>query len=281
MANYAIGDVQGCYLELKGLLDLINFDESIDKLWFTGDLINRGPESLKTLDLLFRIKNNCNIVLGNHDLHFLALAEKIRKPSKKDTLDELLLNPSLETYREWLKSLNLVYYENIECEKGDKAFLMTHAGVPPHWSFEDCFNANKEIKEAMDNKKLWNEFLKNMYGNYPNKYRSNLTGLERMRLNTNYFTRMRFCKIDGELDLEAKGPASRNPEGFKAWFLHPLKIKKENLSLIFGHWAALGGITNVPDIIAIDTGCVWGYKLSAYRLEDDQIFSYDQIKNNK
>tara|TARA_Y100000590_G_scaffold154549_1_gene177655 strand:- start:1459 stop:2298 length:840 start_codon:yes stop_codon:yes gene_type:complete len=278
MANYAIGDIQGCYFELMGLLDLINFDESKDKLWFTGDLINRGPESLKTLDFLFGIRDNCNIVLGNHDLHFLALAEKVRKPFKKDTLNKLLQSPFQVRYIEWLKSFNLMYYQNIECEKGNKTFLMTHAGIPPHWSFEDCLSANQEIKETMYDDKLWNEFLKNMYGNYPNKQEANLTKLERMRLNTNYFTRMRFCTIDGELELEAKGPASNNPDGFKAWFKHPLKIKKENLSLIFGHWAALGGITNVPEIIAVDTGCVWGYKLSAYRLEDDQIFSYDQIK---
>jgi len=278
MANYAIGDIQGCYFELRGLLDLINFDESNDKLWFTGDLINRGPESLKTLDFLFRIKENCNIVLGNHDLHFLALAEKVKKPLKQDTLDQLLKSPLLTRYIKWFKSFNLVFYQDIECEKGNKTFLMTHAGIPPHWSFKDCLDANKEIKETMLNTKLWNEFLENMYGNYPNKHSSNLTYLERMRLNTNYFTRMRFCKIDGELELETKGPALKNPEGFKPWFNHPLKIKKENLSLIFGHWAALGGITNVPEIIAVDTGCVWGYKLSAYRLEDDQVFSYDLIK---
>tara|TARA_B100000586_G_scaffold267471_1_gene242201 strand:+ start:260 stop:1099 length:840 start_codon:yes stop_codon:yes gene_type:complete len=277
MSNYAIGDIQGCFLELKGLLDLINFDPAQDRLWFVGDLINRGPDSLRTIEFIYKIKHSCNVVLGNHDIHFLAIAEGIRKPFKTDTLNELLKSEHLNLYKKWLRDQNLLYYEDIQCEEGIKTYLMTHAGIPPHWSWQDSLEASQEIKESLIDDKLYKDYLSNIYGNFPNKSDPKLTKLERMRLNTNYFTRMRFCKIDGELELDTKGASLTESSEFKAWFNHPLNIKKENLHLIFGHWAALGGETGLPKIIATDTGCVWGYKLSAYRLEDSKVFSYDRI----
>ena len=154
---------------------------------------------------------------------------------------------------------------------------MSHAGIPPHWSWQEALEAANEIREALNDENLYSKYLANIYGNLPNKSHPDLNRIERMRLNTNYLTRMRFCKIDGELELDTKGISSNEPEGFKAWFKHPLKIEKENLHLIFGHWAALGGKTDNEKITAIDTGCVWGYKLSAYRLEDSKVFSYDRI----
>ena len=277
MANYAIGDVQGCFFELKGLLDEINFDPAQDKLWFVGDLINRGPDSLRTIEFIYKIKDSCNVVLGNHDIHFLAVAENLRKPFKEDTLKQLLESENLNLYKEWLRNQSLLYYENIQCEDGNKIYLMTHAGIPPHWTWQVAMKAAQEIKEALSDDKLYRDYLSNIYGNLPNKSEPNLNKIDRMRLNTNYLTRMRFCKNDGELELEAKGIESDKPKGFNAWFNHPLNIKNENLHLIFGHWAALGGKTNIKKIIAIDTGCVWGYKLSAYRLEDSKVFSYDRI----
>ncbi len=277
MANYAIGDVQGCFLELKGLLDLINFDPSHDKLWFVGDLINRGPDSLRTIEFIYGIKDSCHIVLGNHDMHFLAIADDLRKPFKEDTLNELLQSKNLNQYKKWLKKQSLLYYEDIQCQKGNKTYLMSHAGIPPHWSWQEALEAADEIKEALNDENLYRDYLENIYGNLPNKSHPDLNKIERMRLNTNYLTRMRFCKIDGELELETKGISSIEPEGFKAWFKHPLKVERENLHLIFGHWAALGGKTDNENITAIDTGCVWGYKLSAYRLEDSKVFSYDRI----
>ena len=277
MANYAIGDVQGCFLELKGLLDLINFDPNYDKIWFVGDLINRGPDSLRTIEFIYEIKDSCHIVLGNHDMHFLAIADGLRKPFKKDTLNELLESKKLNQYKKWLKGQSLLYYEDIQCQKGNKTYLMSHAGIPPHWSWEETLEAADEIKEALNDENLYRDYLENIYGNLPNKSHPDLNRIERMRLNTNYLTRMRFCKIDGELELETKGISSIEPEGFKAWFKHPLKVERENLHLIFGHWAALGGKTDNENITAIDTGCVWGYKLSAYRLEDSKVFSYDRI----
>mgnify|MGYP001219085292 CR=1 FL=1 len=278
MANYAIGDVQGCFLELKGLLDLIQFDASHDRLWFVGDLINRGPDSLRTIEFIYGIKDSCNIVLGNHDIHFLAIAEGIRKPFKEDTLDELLNSKNLNLYTKWFKEQSLLYYEDIQCQKGSKTYLMSHAGIPPHWSLQDALDANNEIREALNDENLLRDYLANIYGNLPNKSCADLNRLERMRLNTNYLTRMRFCRIDGELELETKGTPCDEPKGFKAWFKHPLRIERENLHLIFGHWAALDGKTDSKTITGIDTGCVWGYKLTAYRLEDSKVFSYDRIK---
>ena len=154
---------------------------------------------------------------------------------------------------------------------------MSHAGIPPHWSWKEALEAANEIREALNDENLYREYLANIYGDLPNKSHPDLNRIERMRLNTNYLTRMRFCKIDGELELETKSIASNEPKGFKAWFEHPLKIQRENLHLIFGHWATLGGQTDKEKIIATDTGCVWGYKLSAYRLEDSKVYSYDRI----
>jgi len=277
MANYVIGDIQGCFKELKGLLDEINFDPIKDRLWFVGDLINRGPESLRTIEFIYQIKSSCNLVLGNHDIHFLAIAEGLRKPLKEDTLRELLASENLNLYTKWLRDQSLLHYEKIDCEHGSKTYLMTHAGIPPHWSWEEALTASQEIKEALSNDSLYIEYLNNIYGNLPSKSGTHLSRLERLRLNTNYLTRMRFCKIDGELELEIKGALTHNPKGFKAWFDHPLRIQNENLHIIFGHWAALGGETGISNITSVDTGCVWGYKLTAFRLEDSRVFSYDRI----
>ena len=220
MANYAIGDVQGCFNELQGLLDEINFDPTEDRLWFVGDLINRGPESLHTLEFIYQIKKSCNLVLGNHDMHFLAIAEGLRRPFKNDTLQELLESEKLTIYIKWLRCQSLLHYEKIDCEVRTKVYLMTHAGIPPHWSWLDALEASLEIKETLSNDNLYIEYLKNIYGNLPAKSETNLNRLDRLRLNTNYLTRMRFCKVDGELELEIKGTIDDKPKGFKAWVCH-------------------------------------------------------------
>ena len=277
MSNFAIGDIQGCFDELSKLLDKINFDPYQDKLWFVGDLVNRGPDSLRTLDLIYSIRESCHLVLGNHDIHFLAIAEGLRKPFKEDTLQELLISENLDLYTKWLRNQSLLHYEKIDCENGPKTYLMTHAGIPPHWSWEEALRASQEIRVALSSDNLYMEYLKNIYGNKPTKSKTYLSRLERLRLNTNYLTRMRFCKIDGELELEYKGTITDKPKGFKAWFDHPSSIQNENLHIIFGHWAALGGKTGISNIISVDTGCVWGNKLTAFRLEDSRVFSYDRI----
>jgi len=281
VANYVIGDVQGCFAELSGLLDVINFDESEDKLWFVGDLVNRGPDSVNTLKFVYKIKKNCQIVLGNHDIHFLAVAEGLRKPSKDDTLRELLLDEELNLLKEWLRKQPLLYLEKVDCEQGLTTFLMSHAGIPPHWSLEQALKASKEIKNTLSCDKLYEEYLNSIWGNLPNKPEESLNRLDRLRLNTNYLTRMRFCKANGELDLEMhekfKFKKKEIPSSFRPWFLHSLRVLEEKIHIVFGHWADIAGKTGVSNVTSVDTGCVWGYKLSAFRLEDKRLFSFNHI----
>ena len=280
MPNYAVGDIQGCFKELLGLLNLINFNPKKDKLWLVGDLVNRGPNSLEVLEFIYSIKESCNVVLGNHDIHLLSIAGGLRSPNKEDTLREVLESPRLPFYVDWLRSLGLVYQENIDTNSGERKFIMTHAGIPPHWTKEELERNSKEINNVMNNDTKYKNYLINLYGDLPSKTYPNITIDEELRLNTNYLTRMRYCKSDGELDFvmgKAKGVKEKKKGDFKPWFLHPLNLNISNFHIIFGHWAALGGITGISNITAMDTGCVWGQKLSAFRLEDKRLFSYDRL----
>ena len=281
MSNYVIGDVQGCFLELSGLLKSFYFNEKKDKLWFVGDLINRGPDSLLTVEFLHSIRQSCNIVLGNHDLHFLSIAEGLINPNKEDTLDELLASRHLSTYTEWLRNQNILYYEKLESNNGLKTFIMTHAGIPPQWTWKQTRKFSEEIENILKDELSYEEYLRNIYGDYPKKNNSNLKKMEKLRLHTNYFTRMRFCDLKGELDLisgKENGLKAKSSPGFKPWFLHPSKSLKKDFHLFFGHWASLECFTGLNHVTATDSGCVWGNKLSAFRLEDDQVFSYDRLK---
>ena len=169
MANYAIGDLQGCYKEFSLLLEKISFDPSLDKLWLTGDLINRGPDSLKCLSLLYSLKKNCHIVLGNHDLHFLAVGEGVRESNPEDTLSDVLLSDKKEQYINWIASLPLIHTEILNTNLGSIEFIMSHAGIPPHWSLTDAVEASNSIENQLQNKSKRKIFLKNMYGNKPSK----------------------------------------------------------------------------------------------------------------
>ena len=276
MATYAIGDIQGCYDELKILLVKINFQKNQDKLLICGDLINRGPKSLETIEFLYSIKKNCHITLGNHDLHFLAVAEGVKEISDSDTFHTLLENKNLDIYVNWIKELPFHHLSHVEIGGRIKSYLMTHAGIPPHWTREDLEKCSLELTETLkgpDSKDL----LKNMYGNEPNHSSKCDSEIERLRLNINYFTRMRFCKNDGTLDLVNKGKANKAPPQMQPWFDWNLKILDDPFHILFGHWAALEGKTGKNNISALDTGCVWGKKLSALRLEDNRIFSCNKI----
>ena len=175
MANYVIGDVQGCFNELLGLLDTINLDPQRDKLWFVGDLVNRGPDSLRTLEFIYSIRKSCCFVLGNHDLHFLAIAEGLRETIKGDTLKELLESKDLPLYTKWLRGQGLLYYEQIDCNQGSKTFLMTHAGIPPQWTWRDAESASLEIKKVLLDDALYIEYLENIWGNFPSKNTGNIS----------------------------------------------------------------------------------------------------------
>ncbi len=276
MATYAIGDIQGCFDELLVLLDEIKFQADRDKLWICGDMINRGPKSLESLDFIYSIRENCNITLGNHDLHFLAVAEGAKDISDSDTFQDLLNNKNLDVYVNWIKELPFHHIEDIKSDGVVKTYVMTHAGVPPHWSKKDLETYSSELNENLNGPRSIN-LLKNMYGNMPNHPSMCASETEKLRLNINYLTRMRFCSSDSSLDLENKGKAHEAPPKMKPWFYWNLKILQDPIHLLFGHWAALEGITGKNNVTALDTGCVWGKKLSALRLEDNRIFSCNKI----
>jgi len=276
MANYAIGDIQGCFDELMNLLHKIKFKTDRDQLWICGDLINRGPKSLESLEFLYSIRENCFITLGNHDLHFLAVAEKVIEISDSDTFQEILENRNLGIYLKWIKELPFHHIGQIKDNGKTRSYLMTHAGIPPHWTIEDLKKYSQKLYETLQGPEALN-LLKNMYGNEPNHPSKCVTEMERLRLNINYLTRMRFCSKDGSLDLKHKGKATDAPSGMKPWFEWNLKILQDPIHLLFGHWAALEGVTGKKNITALDTGCVWGKKLSALRLEDNRIFSCNKI----
>ena len=264
MATYAVGDVQGCLEELLSLLELVNFDED-DQLWLTGDLVNRGPASLETLRFAKSLGDQIKVVLGNHDLHLLAIANGSAKPSRKDTLDEVLSAPDRDLLLDWLSQQPLLYHDD------NLNFTMVHAGIPPIWTLEQAKGYSQEVKEILvsDNAGL---YFDQMYGNQPTRWEDSLTNWDRLRCITNYFTRMRFCSAEGDLEFKAKSGPDKGPKGFHPWysFSHRKTLKNP---IVFGHWASLEGNANTDNIYALDTGCVWGGTLTAMRLEDREIFS--------
>jgi bis(5'-nucleosyl)-tetraphosphatase (symmetrical) len=267
MATYAIGDIQGCYDSLQCLLEKIAFNAELDKLWLVGDLINRGPDSLATLRYLYSIRNSVEFVLGNHDLHFLAVAFGLRKMSQNDTLHALLNAPDRQELIDWLIQGKLLHTD----EK--LRYTMVHAGIPPIWSLHQAQAHAREV-EAVLQSRYCHDFFSNMYSNQPNRWKNKLIGMDRLRIITNYFTRMRFCTDEGMLELDTKENMSAAPLGYAPWFSFPQR-KTINDKIIFGHWAALEGKANTPNIYALDTGCVWGGSLSALCLEDERLFSCD------
>lgn len=262
MSTYAVGDIQGCLEPLQALLIKINFSPAKDSLWVAGDLINRGPESLQTLRLLYHLRDSSKIVLGNHDLHLLASAAGYRSPTPSDTINEIITAPDRDVLLEWLRQQPLVHHDK------SLGYTMVHAGIPPQWSIKDALTYSAEIEAVLRSNKIVS-FFKHMYGNNPDRWDEKLKGHERWRLITNYFTRMRFCDKNGRLELNAKTVTA--PKGFSPWFTHSSR-KTVNDNILFGHWAALKGITHTPKVFALDTGCVWGGELTMMRLEDQKRF---------
>jgi bis(5'-nucleosyl)-tetraphosphatase (symmetrical) len=267
MATYAIGDIQGCYAELQCLLSKIDFNPARDRLWLLGDLINRGPDSLATLRFLYGLRHCIELVLGNHDLHFLAVAHGVRKQSHSDTLGDLLAAADRQELIDWLLQGKLLHSDP------HLGFSMVHAGIPPMWSLAQAQCYAREV-EAMLQSRYRMEFLTHMYGNSPEVWKNKLIGMARLRVITNYFTRMRFCTREGVLEFASKESMSCPAPGFDPWFSFTERETRQD-KIIFGHWAALAGNTNTPNIYALDTGCVWGGALTALRLEDERRFSCD------
>jgi len=263
MAHYAVGDIQGCFLEFIELLDKIQFDSNSDQLWLVGDLVNRGPQSLETLRFIKSLGNCVKIVLGNHDLHLLAVHYGMVKLSNEDTISDILYASDRDELITWLQRQPLLHYD----AKLD--FLMVHAGIAPQWTLSQAQDYAREVESALRGKEAI-EYFKYMYGNQPDTWQDSLSGWERLRTITNYFTRLRFCAQDGKMDFTHKADTAM--KGYYPWFEVPNRQTQDH-QIVFGHWAALEGQTNTPKIFAIDTGCVWGKCLTALRLEDYALFS--------
>lgn len=268
MTTYAVGDLQGCLDPLKCLLDRVAFDPAQDRLWLVGDLVNRGPKSLETLRFLFTMRDSVTCVLGNHDLHLLAVAHNVERLKKSDTLREIIEAPDAGDLLDWLRRQKLVHYDET------RDIAMVHAGIPPMWTLAKALKRAAEVEEALLDDARLPLFLEGMYGNDPACWDSDLHGITRLRVITNYFTRMRFCKADGTLDLKSKEGADTAPPGYRPWFAHPSR-KTRGQKIIFGHWAALEGKCNEPGLHALDTGCVWGGTMTLLNIDNGQRISCD------
>jgi len=268
VATYAIGDVQGCFNQLEQLLQRIDFDPATDRLRFAGDLVNRGPRSLDVLRFV-RSLGECAIsVLGNHDLHLLAAAHGLRKPSKDDTLDEILQAPDREELLNWLRQLPMMH------ENPQSGLALVHAGFSPQWSLDDARLCARELESAIRGPRL-RSFLKHMYGNSPKRWDDGLKGTDRLRYITNAFTRMRYCHKDGTLDFSEKKPPGQQSKGLRPWFAVPHR-RNTDVPIAFGHWATLQTtqpLDPIHNVHHLDTGCVWGGTLSALREDDGTMFS--------
>ncbi len=271
MATYAIGDIQGCYQELLNLLGQIGFNPDQDVLWFTGDLVNRGPESLETLRFVKNLGDRALLVLGNHDLHLLAIASGTEQSRKGDTLEEVLAAPDCQALCHWLLHQPLAHYsKEFNC-------LLVHAGLPPQWTAEDALHMAYEVSAVLQSKKCIKLFA-NMYGDEPNLWQDDLSGWERLRYITNALTRTRFVTPKGKLEFKHKGNLDATTTKLVPWFKHP-KRRSEDTNILFGHWASLQGATKKAKVIGLDTGCVWGGYLTAIRLEDGMRFSTPSLQH--
>jgi bis(5'-nucleosyl)-tetraphosphatase (symmetrical) len=259
MAVYAIGDIQGCYDELLELLATLRFDRQRDRLWFVGDLVNRGPKSLETLRFVRGLGAAAVTVLGNHDLHLLAAAHGIRPDNiDDDTLEPILAAPNREALIDWLRHLPLLHYD------AQLGYLMVHAGLPPQWDLKLAQRCAGEVESVLRGNEL-EAFLSRMYGNKPRQWSGELEGWDRLRFIVNCFTRMRFCDRNGRLELKSSGPPGTQPEDYYPWYEIPGRASA-GMNIIFGHWSTLG-TTNIPGIFPTDSGCLWGGQLTALRID--------------
>ena len=261
MAIYAVGDVQGCHAELVQLLDQIAFDPAADRLWLVGDLVNRGPDSLAVLRLIKSLGDSAITVLGNHDLHLLAVAEGVAELNRIDTLDEILNAPDRDELLHWLRHQRLLHAQD--------GYVLVHAGLLPQWSVAQAESLAREVEAALRSDD-YATFLSRMYGNAPHNWDDSLAGYKRLRVIVNAFTRMRICTPEGEMEFKFKGEVEKIPAGYLPWFDIPQRISRD-ATIIVGHWSALG-LKIEPRVIALDTGCLWGGPMSAIRLEDRKLF---------
>ena len=256
MATYMIGDVQGCDVALGRLLDTVGFSPSRDTLYLLGDLVNRGPASLAVLRRLMALEGVAHCLLGNHDLHLLAVAHGVRKPHRSDTLDDILAAPDRANLLDWVRTRPLALHEH--------GWLMVHAGVLPQWDAHQTLALAAEV-QALLRGPDWRDFLDHMYGNEPDHWSDDLQGIDRLRVVVNVLTRLRFCTVQGVMEFKTKDSADAAPPGFMPWFEVPER-RTAGTPIAFGHWSTLGPLAR-DGLQALDTGCVWGGCLSAARVD--------------
>lgn len=262
MATYVVGDVQGCYTSLQKLLTRIHFDASRDRLQFVGDLVNRGPQSLEVLRFVRALGSSADTVLGNHDLHLLAVAYAVRAVGPRDTLAAVLAAPDRDELLGWLRRRPLLQRE--------QGWVVVHAGLLPQWDIAAAEVAARELQGALQGNGV-SQALSTLFGNAPNQWRDDLSRDERLRVSVNAFTRLRFCDPDGRIDFAHKGAPGTQPAGLVPWFEVAAR-KSADTRIAFGHWSSLPQGT-YGNTVALDGGCVWGRALSALRLEDERLFS--------
>jgi len=267
MATYAVGDIQGCYNELQQMLELVEFDSKKDQLWLVGDLVNRGADSLSVLRLVKSMGDAAITVLGNHDLHLLAVAAGVAELHHSDTLDEILAAPDRDELLAWMRQQRMLHVQD--------NFVLLHAGLLPGWDVQQALTLAREVEQALRGAD-YVTFLEKMYGNTPHHWDESLTGYARLRVITNALTRMRICTLQGEMQFKFKGEVGDVPEGYLPWFDVPQRASGE-ATVVFGHWSALGLIAR-QNVIALDTGCLWGGAMTAIRLQDRKLF---QVKCTK
>ena len=266
MATYVVGDLQGCFTPLQRLLDRVAFDPAADVLWLTGDLVNRGPQSLACLRFVQGLGDAAVTVLGNHDLHLLAVAYAGFKTKRKDTLEEILRAPDRDALLNWLRHRPLMHVDE------RRRLALVHAGIYPGWTLTQAHVCAQEVEEVLQSADHV-DYFRDMYGNEPAIWCDTLEGMPRWRFITNAFTRMRICTPALALELSFKGEVKDIPAGFQPWFEY--FQPPEGWRVFFGHWAALGAHTGRDNLVALDSGCVWGRFLTLVRLEDGAIFQSD------
>ena len=261
MATYAIGDLQGCLDPLMLLLGEIGFSAERDRLWFVGDLVNRGPRSLETLRFVRSLGDRAVTVLGNHDLHLVTVAEGFGRKHKSDTLDEILGAPDREELLAWLRRRPMLHVEDDH--------VMVHAGLLPCWDVARARELAAEVEATLRGAR-YRELAQHLYGNQPDCWHDALAGHDRLRVVVNAMTRLRICSAEGRMDLSFKGGVEALPDGYLPWFEVPGR-RSAGSTVVCGHWSALG-LKVAPGLLALDTGCLWGRRLTAIRLEDRRVF---------
>jgi bis(5'-nucleosyl)-tetraphosphatase (symmetrical) len=268
MATYAIGDLQGCLEPLRQLLGEMGYNARRDRLWFVGDLVNRGPQSLETLRFVKSLGERAITVLGNHDLHLVTVAEGFGRIHKSDTLDEILSAPDRAELLAWLRARPMVHREG--------EYLMVHAGLLPQWNPPQAEALAAEVEAELRGPR-YRELARAMYGNQPDRWSEQLTGYDRLRVIINAMTRLRICTPDGRMDFSHKGGLEDIPRGYLPWFEVPGR-KSASATVVCGHWSALG-LRVEPRLLTLDSGCLWGRTLSAVRLEDRKAFQVPCLRS--